>query len=401
VTALPNTGLFTSESGTTTNFTIKFNVAAPAGGSVVTVVSNNTDRRPRQHDLRLDALAERLPGQRGRRHEPLDRRHHHGQNDSIVDGPIAYTIGVTETGFGRAIPNVNCTNNDNDTPGITVSKTSGLITTEAGGQDTFTVSLNTQPNGPITMTLLSSNTAEATVSPAGLTFSSGNWSSARRSSRSPAWTTRRSTSRSPSRSSRAPWWPTLSSDAVYASVADARRRGRQSRQRGSCRRLTGLGSQRPLRPARPGGDRLPPSCRRLSVGARRNGRGYNPAMTSLARAPPLLAPGQEKSDKDLSFEFLPPPAIASWATCTASSRRRRTTPGDLLRRLDAPARTEDRQDALDRRDAGSDRGRARAAPEVALDLRQGAGIQERRGAPARFQGKTVLATKQDDLLLLK
>ena len=50
-------------------------------------------------------------------------------------------------------------------PGITVSPTSGLVTTEAGGMDTFTVVLNTEPTADVTIRLSSSDTTEGTVVP--------------------------------------------------------------------------------------------------------------------------------------------------------------------------------------------------------------------------------------------
>ena len=43
------------------------------------------------------------------------------------------------------------TNTDNDAAGITVTPTSGLTTTEAGGTATFTVVLNTQPTADVTI----------------------------------------------------------------------------------------------------------------------------------------------------------------------------------------------------------------------------------------------------------
>jgi subtilisin family serine protease len=63
--------------------------------------------------------------------------------------------------------------------GITVSKTS-VTTTEAGGKDTFTLVLNTDPGGGVSVTipLHSDNTAEGTISPASVTFTGGtggNW----------------------------------------------------------------------------------------------------------------------------------------------------------------------------------------------------------------------------------
>jgi len=47
--------------------------------------------------------------------------------------------------------------------GITVTPTSGLTTTEAGGTATFAVSANTAPSADVTIPLASSNTAEGTV----------------------------------------------------------------------------------------------------------------------------------------------------------------------------------------------------------------------------------------------
>lgn len=57
--------------------------------------------------------------------------------------------------------------------GFIVSPTSGLVTTEGGGQATFTVRLNTAPTGAVTVGLASSNLAEGTVSPSSLTFQAG------------------------------------------------------------------------------------------------------------------------------------------------------------------------------------------------------------------------------------
>ena len=57
--------------------------------------------------------------------------------------------------------------------GITVSPTSGLVTSEGGGTATFTVVLHTQPAADVTMGLSSSNLTEGSVSPPFLTFSPG------------------------------------------------------------------------------------------------------------------------------------------------------------------------------------------------------------------------------------
>ena len=104
-----------------------------------------------------------------------------GVNDDLDDGDIGYTI-VTAAATssdgnynGLNASDVSVTNTDNDTAGITVTPTSGLTTTEAGGTATFTVVLNSQPTADVTIGLSSSNTVEGTVSPASVTFTTANW----------------------------------------------------------------------------------------------------------------------------------------------------------------------------------------------------------------------------------
>ena len=70
---------------------------------------------------------------------------------------------------------VSVTNNNDDIVGFTITPTVGLTTTEAAGTATFTVKLNTQPTGTVTIGLTSSNTAEGTVSPVSVTFNGTNW----------------------------------------------------------------------------------------------------------------------------------------------------------------------------------------------------------------------------------
>ena len=55
-----------------------------------------------------------------------------------------------------------------------VTPTSGLQTTEGGGQATFTVRLTTLPNQDVTVAVSSSDTTEGTVSPSVLTFTPQN-----------------------------------------------------------------------------------------------------------------------------------------------------------------------------------------------------------------------------------
>lgn len=61
-------------------------------------------------------------------------------------------------------------------PGFAVTPTNNLVTTEGGGSATFTVALDRFPTADVTIELSSDNTAEGTVSPSSLTFSTNNWS---------------------------------------------------------------------------------------------------------------------------------------------------------------------------------------------------------------------------------
>ncbi len=105
-----------------------------------------------------------------------------GVDDLIVDGNILYQVITAAASSsdpnynGLNAANVSVTNQDNDTAGITVNPTVGLITTESGGTATFTVVLTSQPGSSVTIGLSSSDTTEGTVSPTSLTFTSGNWS---------------------------------------------------------------------------------------------------------------------------------------------------------------------------------------------------------------------------------
>jgi LPXTG-site transpeptidase (sortase) family protein len=106
-----------------------------------------------------------------------------GVDDLADDGDTAYSIvtaaaASSDSNYNGIDPsNVQVTNQDDDTAGITVTPTSGLTTTEAGGTASFAVKLNTQPAADVTLALSSSDTTEGTVSPASITFTSADWDS--------------------------------------------------------------------------------------------------------------------------------------------------------------------------------------------------------------------------------
>ena len=104
-----------------------------------------------------------------------------GVNDVVDDGDISYAI-VTAAATSSD-PNYNLfdasnvlvTNADNDVTGITVTPSSGLTTTEAGGTATYTIVLTSQPAADVTIALSSTDTTEGTISQSSLTFTPANW----------------------------------------------------------------------------------------------------------------------------------------------------------------------------------------------------------------------------------
>jgi hypothetical protein len=103
-----------------------------------------------------------------------------GVNDFIADGDIDYTIvtGITistDTNFNGLNPaDVDITNVDNDSAGITVSAISGN-TNESGLTASFTIVLDSMPNSNVTIPVSSSNVAEGIVSPTSLIFTTANY----------------------------------------------------------------------------------------------------------------------------------------------------------------------------------------------------------------------------------
>ncbi|MEG4069895.1 DUF4347 domain-containing protein [Microcoleus sp. Pol11C2] len=105
-----------------------------------------------------------------------------GVDDLVADGPQPYKIVTaaavsTDPNYNNLDPDdVTVTNSDDDTPGITINPTAGLITGEDGTKANFSVVLNTQPTADVTIGLNTDNVAEGTVSTNSLTFTPANWS---------------------------------------------------------------------------------------------------------------------------------------------------------------------------------------------------------------------------------
>ena len=112
-----------------------------------------------------------------------------GVDDQVEDGNISYgltlTASSTDALYAGKTGTVTIINTDDDTAGIEILDGAGstllastLTTTEIGGTTQFSMRLKSQPTGDVTISVVSSNTAEGTISPSSLTFTSGNWNDA-------------------------------------------------------------------------------------------------------------------------------------------------------------------------------------------------------------------------------
>ncbi|HOX57220.1 MAG TPA: DNRLRE domain-containing protein [Candidatus Paceibacterota bacterium] len=166
VTVTPNKNLLTTEAGGTAQFTVRVNgYPKPTADVTINLASSDTSEgtvdlatltfTPAEWDVAKTVTVT-------------------GVDDGAVDGSQAYTINLTATSstdpnYNGLVPgNVQVINIDNEA-GVALDKT-GVTTAEPNGTDTFTVWLTVAPTADVTLSLSSSDTTEATVSPASLTF---------------------------------------------------------------------------------------------------------------------------------------------------------------------------------------------------------------------------------------
>ncbi|MDB5295685.1 MAG: type secretion C-terminal target protein, partial [Phycisphaerales bacterium] len=98
--------------------------------------------------------------------------------DRVAEPDEIFTLGLTGA-TNATVPAVGSTGTgtivNDDTPGVAVSPTNGLTTTEAGGTAAFTVVLASQPTAAVTVPLSSSNPAEGNAGAASVTFTPADW----------------------------------------------------------------------------------------------------------------------------------------------------------------------------------------------------------------------------------
>jgi hypothetical protein len=167
----PTAGLSTTEAGGTATFTVRLNSKPTADVTIPLSSSKVTEGTVAPASLVFTTDNWSAP-------QTVTIT---GVDDSAADGTQAYTIvtGVatsTDTGYAGLNPDdVAVSNVDDESAGFTITPVSGLITNEGGGTATFTIRLNSKPNGTVVVPLSSSNTKEGTVGPSSITFTADNW----------------------------------------------------------------------------------------------------------------------------------------------------------------------------------------------------------------------------------
>ena len=172
ITVTPTSGLTTTEAGGTATFTVVLN-SQPTADVTIGLSSSNTiggHGQPGERDLHERELEHPADGHRHRR-----QRLRWTTATSRTRSSPRRRRAATANYNALNASDVSVTNTDNDTAGITVTPTSGLTTTEAGGTATFTIVLNSQPTADVTIGVSSNDTTEGTVSAASVTFTTANW----------------------------------------------------------------------------------------------------------------------------------------------------------------------------------------------------------------------------------
>lgn len=168
------TAALTTEGGTSVTFTVKLGSEPTAPVTLSLASSKPLEGTPDKTELVFDA------GNWTQEQTVTVK----GEDDLVDDGDVAYTIQIahktgsvtTDAKYAAIDPSdVNLTNSDDDTQGVTVSgPNNGTQTTEGGASVTFDVVLKTKPTGDVTMPVSISN-GEATTNKTQLVFTETNW----------------------------------------------------------------------------------------------------------------------------------------------------------------------------------------------------------------------------------
>lgn len=182
VTVAPISGLQTSESGAQDTFTVVLNSKPKEDVTIDLTSSKPTEGAVSPEHVTFTTtnwMAPQLVTLTG-----VD-----DADSPQKDGPQSYTIvtsasaSADPTYNGVEVDDVQVTNRDNETAGVTVVLVSGidpldktkLRTSESGDSATFSVELDAPPSEDVTIPLASNLETEGQVSPPSLTFTPANW----------------------------------------------------------------------------------------------------------------------------------------------------------------------------------------------------------------------------------
>ncbi|MGW8255955.1 MAG: beta strand repeat-containing protein, partial [Thermoguttaceae bacterium] len=171
IAIVPTSGLITDEEGVTAQFTVRLNIA-PTSDVVILLASSDTT----EGTVSTSSLTFTTSNWNEAQTITIT-----GVDDAVQDGNIDYTIHLavddahSATEFAGAVADVSATNIDDEGPGVRITPSTPLTTSEDGTQDNFSIVLRTQPTADVVVTLTPSVTGAGTLSASTLTFTSENW----------------------------------------------------------------------------------------------------------------------------------------------------------------------------------------------------------------------------------
>lgn len=171
VIVTPIAGLMTSETATTATFTVRLNSEPSADVSIAITSLDLSEVNVSPTTLNFTNVNWAAP-------QTVTVT---GLDDLVADGDQTFTVALAPAtsldlayaGFDAS--DVSGINRDDETPGVFVTPTAGLTTSEGGDTAIFTVVLDNEPASDVTIGLSSSDSDEGTVSPSSLTFTPVNW----------------------------------------------------------------------------------------------------------------------------------------------------------------------------------------------------------------------------------
>jgi alpha-tubulin suppressor-like RCC1 family protein len=171
ITVSPTAGLVTTERGGSAQFTVVLNTQPTAGVIIGLSSSDITEGTVSPASLTFTSSTWTEP-----QFVAVA-----GVDDTLADGDQVYSILISPAVSNDAsydgldVEDVSITNIDDDSAGFIMEPTTGLMTTEGGVSDSFTIMLNKRPVADVAIEISSSDATEGAVTPAKLTFTPDNW----------------------------------------------------------------------------------------------------------------------------------------------------------------------------------------------------------------------------------